>query len=85
MGTSERRPRAGWILLVVGIVLLNLIVWGWTAGYCVDYAQDTGMEMESYCTSGPAIGYPAAWTLSAVSVLVIAFALHRLLRRPVTH
>ncbi len=65
--------------MIVGLALLNTFAWGYQVGICVDYAADSGRE--SYCSSGPAIGAPAAVILLVLSVVFAAYTLYRLLRR----
>jgi hypothetical protein len=74
------RARWPWITMIVALAVVNLFVWGTRVGECVDYAANAGKE--SFCTSGPSVGYPGAWAVSAISVLVAAYCVYRLARRP---
>ena len=59
-------------------VLVPLIAFGTQVGSCVDYAPGSGSE--SHCTSGPALGVPGAWLVSAVAWLLAGYGVYRALR-----
>ena len=72
--TARRWP---WALLLIAAVLLPLYAfWSWS-GQCVDTAPGAG---ESYCTSGPSIGWPSAWLLAAIGAVAFIVSAVRLVR-----
>jgi hypothetical protein len=65
---------------VVGIVVVLVFLLPWSilwVGSCVDYAPGYG---ESYCESGPVIGFPAATVIAVLSLLQILYCLYRIVR-----
>jgi hypothetical protein len=65
--------------MIVALAVANFLVWGTRVGECVDYAAGAGKD--SFCTSGPSVGYPGAWAISVTSVLIAAYGVYRLARR----
>lgn len=64
---------------IVAVVAVPLFAFGFQAGGCVDYVAEAAAV--SSCTTGPAVGLAAAWTLSAAAVLFAGYALRRGLSR----
>lgn len=65
---------------MIGIAAVLVFVLPWSlmwVGHCVDYVLGQG---ESYCESGPVIGEPAATIVAAISALLIAYFLFRIVR-----
>lgn len=75
---SRRSERWRWAGGIGGIAVANIAVWGFRVGECADYALEAGAE--SFCTSGPAIGVPAAGVLALVSAILIGYCAYRLVR-----
>jgi hypothetical protein len=75
MTESRRRPIRWLIAAVIALVIVPALAFGNQAGECVDYAADAGVD--SYCTSGPAIGYPGAWVLTVAALLFAGYAVWR--------
>lgn len=76
--TARTRPaRWPWALLLVVAVLLPLCAFSAWSGQCFDAAEGAG---ESFCTSGPSVGWPAAWLLTAVGAVAFVVAAIRLVR-----
>ncbi|MEC3853932.1 hypothetical protein [Paenarthrobacter ureafaciens] len=65
---------------MTGIIAVVVFLVPWSimrVGYCVDYIEGKG---ESYCTSGPVVGEPAATIIAVVSALLILYFLYRMVR-----
>ena len=77
---DSRRSTAkwGWIGAITFVVFVNLLSFGTQGGQCTDYAAGSGAE--SFCTSGPAIGVAGTWALGIVSVITVAYFIHRFTR-----
>jgi hypothetical protein len=76
--TGVKRIR--WIVAgIIVAIIVPLLSFGFQAGKCVDYANDTGEQ--SYCTIGPAVGYPGAWVLTLAAFVFAAYAIRRGIRR----
>jgi hypothetical protein len=75
------KPRKAWGWLVAALVTVMVVpaaAFGYEAADCVDYVVD--FPLESYCTSGPAVGVTAAWLLSAGALVFAVYAVRRGLR-----
>lgn len=80
---TNRQPLSGlgpwsWAIAIVVVVLLALLVVSIQVGECFDYTEGSGLE--SYCTSGPAVGVTGVWVVAVVSVVVIGYFTYRLFR-----
>ncbi|HEV7622950.1 MAG TPA: hypothetical protein VGO26_02355 [Amnibacterium sp.] len=81
MATESRGQRSqgwGWVAVIVLAVAVNLLVQAFRAGECVHFAS--GASSSSACTSGPAVGVPAAWFIAGVGLIAIGFSAFRLVR-----
>lgn len=69
-----------WVALLAVAIVGALLAFGVWRGECIDAPGDS--PAPSTCTSGPAIGWPGAWTILALCVALSCLAITRLLRRP---
>lgn len=85
MSTTMRRaePRLRWAILIVLLVVVNFLLVGYRVGECTDYTVESGAE--STCTSGPLLGIPGTWTFGVLSICAVAYFVHRIARRRITH
>lgn len=77
--TRERRPAWPWVVVIVGLVVLNLTTFLNWSGECVDYVGEASAL--SYCSSGPAVGWPQVWVIAALSLLGVLYSAYRIARR----
>ncbi|WP_460798967.1 hypothetical protein [Microbacterium sp. GXF0217] len=74
MGRRDRRWP--WVIALIVAVLGPILVFSSWTGFCADSPQAS----QSFCASGPLIGWPAAWAVSALCAALFVAALVRLLR-----
>ena len=79
--TSENNvaPRWPWAVVILMAILIAVSALGVWSGQCIDVAVDSAAQ--SVCTSGPAVGWPAAWATLAVCAAVVVISTVRLLPR----
>lgn len=75
--TSKGR-RWPWVALIMGTLLAVALSWGVWSGSCVDVPEES--DATSFCASGPAVGWPGAWIILAAGLILVAYAITRLVR-----
>lgn len=79
MDRTKRRARLAWILGGVAAILLSaLFIFGLRSNQCFDFVPESGKQ--SFCSSEPIVGYPAAWILGIVSIAFALYAAYRAFR-----
>ncbi|HWV50439.1 MAG TPA: hypothetical protein VN035_13370 [Microbacterium sp.] len=74
---DERSGRWPWGIVLLLAVAGPVLAFGSWTGFCADSPQAS----QSFCMSGPTIGWPAAWTVTALCAALFVYALVRLVRR----
>ena len=65
-----------WVVALIVAVAGPLVAFGSWTGFCAD----SPWASESFCMSGPTIGWSAAWAVSALCAVLFVYALFRLIR-----
>lgn len=73
------RSRWPWVVVLVGAPIVVLVTFGMQAGRCVDYTTLSGLE--SFCESGPVIGWPGAVVVAVLCAALCVLAVAMLMRR----
>ncbi|GAA3342745.1 hypothetical protein GCM10017714_32420 [Curtobacterium pusillum] len=68
---------AAWYAVTVVTIVIVLFCALYQVGSCADAARGDG---ESVCTSGPAVGVPALWSIVVVGASVVAVAIWQIIR-----
>jgi hypothetical protein len=79
MSTRERMALWPWIVVVIVAPVVMLVTYGSQVGRCADYTAESGLE--SFCESGPQVGWPGAILIGVVCVALFVFAVIRLALR----
>lgn len=77
MSPARRFRRWPRLLVVVTCLIVPLLAFSVWSGQCFDAAPGAGA---SSCTSGPAIGWPAAWLLVVIGAVGFVLGAIRLVR-----
>ncbi|MGB4137241.1 MAG: hypothetical protein WA971_11805 [Microbacterium sp.] len=70
--------RGAWVLVILAAAVVAASPFVLGGGACYDAHE--GGSAESYCTSGPFLGWPGTWVLVALCALAAGFAVFRLIR-----
>ena len=65
-----------WVFALIVAVAAPLLAFGWWTGFCADSPDAS----QSFCMTGPLIGWPAAWTVGVLCAALFGYALVRLVR-----
>lgn len=68
-----------WVVVIVAAATISASAFGVWSGQCIDIPSDSSAG--SACTSGPAVGWPAAWAILAVCVVLVIVSTSRLRSR----
>ena len=65
-------------LIFLAAIVIPILIFGTQQGQCFDAAADHG---ESFCSSGPTVGWAGAWLITAACAILLVISLVNLLRR----
>lgn len=81
MNQSAHPRKAPWFVALLAAIVIPILTFGTQQGQCFDAAAGGA---ESFCSSGPTVGWAGAWLITAACAILLIISLINLLRRRAT-